>query len=140
MQFYQPKKRQPTVPIIAMIDILTILLIFFIVTTAPKQPRSVLHIDLPTVREVPAGSVVDPRSVLAVAADGKVTLDSLSVPDGFLDQYLLAFLKENPGRKLELEADKNLSVERLLKVWDALTKAGIDIKDVPARIRLPGTE
>lgn len=137
MRFYEPRKRQPSVPIIPLIDILTILLMFFIVTTAFKQPRSVLRIDLPTVREVATGTVVESRSVLAVAADGKVTLDALSVPDGYLDEYLQAFLKENPGRKLELEADKDLSVERLLKIWDALTKAGIEIKDVPARIRLP---
>jgi biopolymer transport protein ExbD len=138
MQFYQPRKRQPTVPIIAMIDILSILLIFFIVTTAPKKPRSILRIELPTVREVPTSTTVESRSVLAVAADGKISLDALSVPEGFLQQYLEAFIKENPGRKLELEADKDLTVELLLKVWDALTKAGIEIKDVPARIRLPG--
>jgi len=138
MQFYQPRKRQATVPIIALIDILSILLIFFIVTTAPKTPRSVLRIELPTVREVPTSTTVESRSVLAVAADGKITLDSLSVPDGFLEQYLAAFIKENPGRKLELEADKNLTVEALLQVWDALTKAGIEIKEVPARILLPG--
>jgi biopolymer transport protein ExbD len=138
MQFYQPRKRQPIVPIIAMIDILTILLIFFIATTVFKEPRPILRIELPTVREVATSTTVESRSVLAVAADGKVTLDALSVPDGFLEQYLAAFIKENPGRKLELEADRNLTVEALLKVWDALTKAGIEIKDVPARIRLPG--
>ena len=46
-------------------------------------------------------------------------------------------MEENPGRKLELEADKQVPLEKLLGVWDALTRAGIPIKDVPARIRLP---
>ena len=41
------------------------------------------------------------------------------------------------ARKLELEADKQIPLEKLLQVWDALTRAGIQIKDVPARIRLP---
>jgi biopolymer transport protein ExbD len=56
--------------------------------------------------------------------------------DGLLESYLAAYQKQNPGRKLELEADKKLPLERLLTVWDALTKAGIPIKDVPARIKL----
>jgi biopolymer transport protein ExbD len=53
-----------------------------------------------------------------------------------LESYLAAYQKQNPGRKLELEADKNIPLERLLKVWDALTKAGIPIKEVPARIKV----
>jgi biopolymer transport protein ExbD len=97
----------------------------------------VLHIELPTIREVPSVTETQPRSVLAISAEGKATLDSLRVPDGLLDAYLKAYLKENPGRRLELEADRRLPLEKLLEVWDALTGAGIRIKDVPARIRLP---
>ena len=33
-------------------------------------------------------------------------------------------------------SDKKLPLERLLQVWDALTKAGIEIRDVPARIKV----
>ena len=59
------------------------------------------------------------------------------MPEGLLQAYLAAYQKQNPGRKLELEADRKLSLERLLGIWDSLIKAGIPIKDVPARIRLP---
>jgi biopolymer transport protein ExbD len=118
-----------------MIDILFVLLVFFIVSTAFKKPRNVLRIELPTVNEVPSDTVADIRSTLALDAAGHVTLDSLAVPDGLLESYLTAFQKQNPGRKLELEADKNLPLGRLLLVWDALTKAGIAVKDVPARIK-----
>lgn len=125
-------------PIVPMIDILFIVLIFLIVSTTFKKPRTILPIELPTVREIASTEVMDERSVLAVDKDGRITLDSLVVPDAqLLDAYLKAFLKENPGRKLELEADKQIPLEKLLEVWDALTRAGIQIKDVPARIRLP---
>jgi len=80
--------------------------------------------------------VVASRSVIAVDAAGKISLDSLAVPEGLLQSYLDAYQKQNPGRKLELEADKKLPLERLLQVWDALSKAGIKINDVPARIKL----
>lgn len=126
-----------SVQIIPMIDILIVLLIFFITSTHFKKPRDVMRIELPTVREVPSDKVADQRSVIAVDAAGNVSLDSLKVPEGLLESYLIAYRKQNPGGKLELEADKQLPLERLLAVWDALTKAGIEIKDVPARIRLP---
>ena len=137
MQFHQPVRKQATVPIIPMIDILFILLIFFIVATTFKRPRPVLSIELPTVREVPTVTETESRSVLSISEDGSASLDSLRIPGGLLEAYLKAFLKENPGRKLELEADRRLPLEKLLAVWDSLTKAGIRIKDVPARIRLP---
>jgi biopolymer transport protein ExbD len=89
------------------------------------------------VREIPSDQVADTRSIIAMDALGNITLDSLAVPEGLLESYLAAYQKQNPGRKLELEADKKIPLERLLQVWDALTKAGIEIKDVPARIKLP---
>jgi len=137
MHFYRPVRKRSQVPIVPMIDILFILLIFFIVATQFKKPRPVIRIELPTVREVPSEKVSDVRSVISVDADGRITLDTLKVPDGLLESYLAAYQKQNPGRKLELEADRKLPLERLLSVWDSLIKAGIEIKDVPARIRLP---
>lgn len=139
MRFHRPKTTRSQVAVIPMIDILFVLLVFFIVSTAFKKPRDALRIELPTVRNVPSDKVSDTRSVIAVDALGNITLDSLSVPEGLLESYLIAYQKQNPGRKLELEADKKLPLERLLSVWDSLTKAGIEIKDVPARIKLPSS-
>ena len=136
MHFHRIPRNRAEVPIVPMIDILFILLVFFIVSTTFKKPRDILRIELPTVREIPSDQVADARSVIAVDALGNISLDTLTVPEGLLQSYLAAYQKQNPGRKLELEADKKLPLERLLQVWDALTKAGIQIKDVPARIKI----
>ncbi|HSP42850.1 MAG TPA: biopolymer transporter ExbD [Luteolibacter sp.] len=140
MHFHRITRKRAEVPIVPMIDILFILLVFFIVSTTFKKPREILRIELPTVREVPSDTVTDTRSVIAVDALGNITLDSLKVPEGLLQSYLAAYQKQNPGRKLELEADRKVPLERLLEVWDALTKAGIPIKEVPARIKVPAEE
>ena len=136
MRFYRPTRVRPQIQVIPMIDILLIILIYFAVSTVFKKPRDVLHIDLPTVREIPSDSVAETRSIIGVDALGNIQLDGLAVPEGLLESYLTAYQKQNPGRKLELEADRKLPLERLLTVWDALTKAGIPIKEVPARIKL----
>ena len=137
MRFHRPNTPRSQVAVIPLIDILFVLLIFFIVSTAFKKPRDVLRIQLPTVNEIPTDSVRDERSTLALDAAGNASLDSLAVPEGLLGNYLQVFQQQNPGRKLELKADRNLPIEKLLKTWDALTKAGISIQDVPARINLP---
>ncbi|MBJ7257388.1 MAG: biopolymer transporter ExbD [Akkermansiaceae bacterium] len=136
MQFHRIKTQRSQLAVIPMIDILFVLLVFFIVSTSFKKPRDVLRIELPTVHEIPSDTVKDVRSTIALDAKGDITLDTLKVPDGLLESYLAAYQKQNPGRKLELEADKEVPLERLLKVWDSLTKAGIPIKDVPARIKV----
>ncbi len=136
MRFHRPKTTRSQVAVIPMIDILFVLLVFFIVSTTFKKPREVLRIELPTVHEMPSETVADVRSIIALDSRGNVTLDSLAVPDGLLEPYLIAYQKQNPGRKLELEADKNIPLEKLLKTWDSLTKSGIQIKDVPARIKV----
>ncbi len=137
MHLSRIQRSRSQVPIVPMIDILFILLVFFIVSTTFKRPRDILRIELPTVREIPSEQVADERSVIAVDALGNITLDSLAVPEGLLEPYLAAFQRQNPGRKLELEADKSLTIERLFGVWEALTEAGIEVKDVPARIQVP---
>ena len=137
MHFPRPVRSRSQVQIIPMIDVLIFLLIFLIISTQFKKPRNVLRIELPTVREVPSDTLADVRSVISVDAEGRITLDTLNVPEGLLQSYLAAYQKQNPGRKLELEADRKLPLERLLGIWDSLLKAGIPIKDVPARIRLP---
>ena len=136
MHFHRITRKRAEVPIVPMIDILFILLVFFIVSTTFKKRREILRIELPTVREIPSDTISDPRSVIAVDALGNITLDSLKVPEGLLQSYLAAYQKQNPGRKLELEADRKLPLERLLYVWDSLTKAGIPITEVPARIKV----
>ena len=52
MNFYQKKRQRPTVSVISMIDILAILLIFFIVTTTFKQSDSLVKVNLPRSSEM----------------------------------------------------------------------------------------
>lgn len=140
MIFEKPAPRSRQLPIVSLIDILFIVLIFFIVSSEFKKKRPVVQIQLPTSKEVPAEMVSDERSVLAITQDGTIRLDELTIPSvKLLGAYLQAFVRQNPTRKLELEADRGVSLEQLFEIRDALTKAGLDIKDVPVRTELPGT-
>lgn len=136
MELYRPKRKAYNVPIVPLIDILAILLIFVIVTSTRKKNRPVVPIDLPTVREVASAELSAERSVLAITKEGEILLENVAVPDGELADYLKAFQTVNPGRKLELEADEGSSLGQLFTVWEALSEVGIQLKEVPARIKL----
>ena len=124
-------------PILPLIDILMILLIYFAVEYDPKKKREVLHIELALAQDIATTQVVAPAAVLAVAADGRVTLDAARITEGMLVDYLKIFRETFPNRKLELEPDKQVPLETFIKVQNALIEAGINPKDVPTRVKLP---
>ena len=124
-------------PILPLIDILMILLIYFAVEYDPKKKREVLHIELALAQDLATTQVVAPAAVLAVAADGRVTLDAARITEGMLVDYLKIFRETFPNRKLELEPDKQVPLETFMKVQNALIEAGINPKDVPTRVKIP---
>lgn len=132
MQFYRPRKPIPTIPIVSLVDILIILLIFFIVTMQPKQKRTILDISMPVVGDLPTKQVMDARTVLALSKDGEITLDSVKVHQDLLADYLIEIKRQN--RKLELEMDKQVRLEQMIMVSEALIKAGFEA-NLPTRVR-----
>ena len=131
MQFHRPRKPIPAIPIVSLIDILVILLIFFIVTMQPKQKRTILDIEMPVVGDSPTKQVVDVRTVLAIDKEGLITLDSVQVHEKMLVDYLKTIKEEN--RKLELEMDKQVRLEQMIMISEALTKAGFEA-NLPTRV------
>ncbi|MGB0774981.1 MAG: ExbD/TolR family protein [Akkermansiaceae bacterium] len=137
MEFHRPSRTIPQVPIIPLIDILAILLIYFAVAYDPKDKRPVLHIALPLAQDSAVTQVVEPAAVLAIAENGEITLDATRIHEGMLVSYLEVFRKQFPNRKLEIEADKKIPLERFIQIQNVLIKAGFDPSQVPTRVKLP---
>lgn len=132
----RPRRRPvPAIPIVSLIDIMVILLIFFIATTTFNDAKKQVKIALPTSDSLgetaPAQEV---RKALAITEKEAIFLDNTPVEITQLADALIALKKREPALKLELQADKKTSLGLLLKVWDALRKAGHPVNDVPARI------
>ena len=133
----RPRRRSvPTIPIVSLIDIMVILLIFFIATTTFKKEKTQVKITLPESKSL-GGSSEAPESRVAISIneEQKIFLDGKPVE---LDKLAIAItsLKDaKPGMKLELQADTTAALGILVKVWDSLREAGYSINDVPARIQ-----
>jgi biopolymer transport protein ExbD len=134
VKFYVKKRRSPSVPIVTLIDILAILLIFFIVTTTFKTKESLVQVNLPRSSEMGDGTTAEPRIPLALAKDGSISLGDRIVPIETLATTLAEFRQTRPNDRLELKADEGAPLGLMVKVWDAATQAGLKIDDLPLRI------
>ena len=123
-------------PILPLVDILMILLIYFAVEYDPKKKREVLQIELALAQDGATTQVIEPAAVLAISADGQITLDATRIIEGMLVDNLRIFRENFPNRKLELEPDKQVPLEKFIQVQNALIQAGINPKDVPTRVKL----
>ena len=134
MKFITGKRAQPTVPIISLIDILAILLIFFIATTTFKRKEALVNVSLPKSTELASSSENLTRTTLAVTKDEEITLGEQTVTLEALTQALIELKRRQPDLKLQLKVDKGVQLGMVVKVWDEARKAKIEISDIPLRI------
>jgi biopolymer transport protein ExbD len=136
MKFYERKATRPVIPIVSLIDILAILLIFFIVTTTFKKEKALLSIALPKSSELRADVQIADRLTLSATEAGELYLGDRPVALEDLAEALAQLKISQPEVKLELKADEKLSLGFLVGIWDALSQSGFKIQEVPARILL----
>ena len=134
MKLYERKFGQQGIPIVPMLDILTILLIFFIVHTEFKRQVSVLKLDVPQTHHL-AGTQGDKDSILLeVSDDGSIAFAGKLIPEGELIPRVRELLKQQPQTRIQLSAAGASSMARFIEVLDSLTAAGAQVEEIPVRI------
>ena len=134
MKLYERKFGQQGIPIVPMLDILTILLIFFIVHTEFKRQVSVLKLDVPQTHHL-AGTQGDRNSILLeVADDGSIAFNGKVISSSQLVEEVRSLQQQNPQARIQLSAAAASSMARFIEVLDELTAAGLDVEQIPVRI------
>ncbi|MFT4546970.1 MAG: biopolymer transport protein ExbD [Pseudoalteromonas tetraodonis] len=139
MNFIVKKRKPPVVPIISLIDILAILLIFFIATSTFKQPKLAVDIEPPLPGTLTTRPVNDVRTPLTISADNFIYLgaDEEPIELGALAGRLAA--ARAAGTKIELKADEGADFGIIVKALDSLKKAGYKKGDYPTILKVkPG--
>ncbi len=126
------KRRAPSIIIVSLVDILTILLIFFVVSTTFKRDQPEVQINLPDSKTSSKASSEQEHAVVSVNENDEVRLDGqvIAVDD------LEAAVRNLPTTRrsgMALQADKKASFGTIIKVMDALKLAGV--KNLPAFTR-----
>ncbi|MBK5942778.1 ExbD/TolR family protein [Halorhodospira halophila] len=124
MKLPEPPRREPEENVIPMINIVFLLLIFFMVA-GTLEPHSPLSVD-PAESERGAELAGDPLRVL-IDAEGQMAVDQDVVDDREqLRERLKVALAEAPERPVEVKADADADSARLLDVMDDLREVGAE--------------
>ncbi len=138
MRFYIKKRpRPPAVIIVALIDILIVLLIFLMVTTTFTQQPAV-KLALPESSSAHEGGANEsPPLIISVDAKGDLRLGTEAKPltAERLGAELALALAKNQNLKVAVAADKAAPWGQVVKVWDAIKKAGIRDRVVSAFVK-----
>jgi biopolymer transport protein ExbD len=125
MAFYTKAKRPPVLNIISLIDILCILLIFFIVTTEFKKDEVQLQIKLPeTSKGTKEEAPQEPVTIL-ISKEKKIYIGQTEVPLANLILTLKERKIATPQALYILKADTGVPLGFFIKVLDASESAGI---------------
>ena len=129
MRIFEPSKshRPPSIRLINLVDVLFILLIFFIATTtfratSPTAVKLVLP-EAKTAQEIGREKVV--RLSIAVGSDEVIYLDNKPVALSTLENTLRAEKTKNPKVEVQFSADRSVTYGTVVAIVDAARAAGI---------------
>ncbi|MFB6263295.1 MAG: ExbD/TolR family protein [Bradymonadaceae bacterium] len=121
------RREHPEMEMTPLIDVVFLLLIFFLVTATFAQKReSSLPVDLP---EAATGTDSDSKKpvVVRVAEDGSVAIEAEVVPEtGDLTSRLRRLHRERPDAVVSLRGDKSATHGRTIEVLDAIRRVGFE--------------
>jgi biopolymer transport protein ExbD len=131
MRFYTKRRKMPSITVVSLIDILAILLIFFIVTTTFKERLPQLQINLPESKAAATAASEPKKSIiLQIKGENQIMFDGKPVTASSLPSAIREAQKSNPACSITMQADKEAPFGTVVSVLDALQEAGI--KNIPA--------
>jgi biopolymer transport protein ExbD len=132
MQFAVRKRRAPSIIIVSLVDILTILLIFFVVSTTFKKDQPEVQINLPESKTATKAPAELEHGIVTVDEEDVVKLNGRTIAIDELQQAV-SDLAATQKASLALQADKRATFGTIIKVMDALKLAGV--RNLPAFTR-----
>lgn len=115
----------PALNLTSMLDVVFLLIIFFMVGTNFTQPEHDLDLQVPTVSEGGHLSQVGEKKVVNIFADGRITLDRAEVDLERLKTSLAAARQQNDALAVMVRGDASGTFQRVAEVLNACKQAGI---------------
>ncbi|MEJ2700019.1 MAG: biopolymer transporter ExbD [Desulfuromonadales bacterium] len=121
LRFSPPARSRITIPLTALIDIVFLLLIYFLLASNFVTQEGI-GIDLPKVKSVGLSS---PRlTVVTVDKEGRFFFDKAMVDDRLLLDTLRTRLRLSSDRDVIIRADRKVLYDRVIKAMDIARQAG----------------
>ncbi|MDR2849687.1 MAG: biopolymer transporter ExbD [Verrucomicrobiota bacterium] len=115
----------PTFQMTSMLDIVFLLLFFFVTTSVFSQWEYEININLPTAQSGKVPDRLPGEIIINIAKDGRISVNQQDLTVDALKTRLDRLAKYFPGQPVVLRADKETRYEDLIKVVDTCRKADI---------------
>lgn len=125
MKFSSRQPEPAAMQLAPMIDIVFLLLIFFIVTWQFTRAETELSVSVPTAEEGAEPSRQKGEVVINVLADDSLKVEGSAIDLRGLTEWLTPIAKQYPNQPVRLRGDADVSYQRMVEVIDACQKAGI---------------
>ena len=123
-------KRHPTeeatINLTPMIDVVFLLVIFFMVGSKFSEAESRIKVNVPSAGEMPSMARQPDERVVAIALDGSVKLDEVPMTLSELTHTLREAHENYPAVKVAVHGEASGSQQQLVDVLQAVRISGVD--------------
>ncbi|MES2658719.1 MAG: biopolymer transporter ExbD [Verrucomicrobiota bacterium] len=120
--------RQPppvSLQLAPMIDILLLLLSFFIISWQFNKAETELNVSVPTAQEGAEPKQMRGEIIINVLADGVIRVEGQTMDKAQLLEKLSRIAKQYPNQPVRIRGDGNVAYQRIVEVIDTCQKAGV---------------
>ena len=119
------RAKAPALALTSMLDVIFLLLCFFVTASVFSQWESEISISLPAASSSETPSRLPGEVILNVARDGSVTVNAKKLTLSDLGERLRKVADFYPGQPVVIRADRETSYDSLVKVIDTCRNAGV---------------
>jgi len=125
MKFSSRQPEPAGMQLAPMIDIVFLLLIFFIVTWQFTRSETELNVSVPTAEEGSDLNRPKGEIIINVLSDGAIRVEGLTVDLLQLHEKLSAIAKQYENQPVRIRGDGQVAYQRIVEVIDTCQKSGI---------------
>jgi len=121
MKFLRKKRSKPTIRLTSLIDIVFLLLVFFLLTSSFVDQQGVTIL-VPEVEN--KSEDVLPEISISIDEKGKIYFNSVLVNEAILLNLIKRNLKDMPNKNVAIRADRRVQYDSVVQVIDIAKAAG----------------
>ncbi len=125
MKLLRKKRETEDFQMAPMIDMVFLLLVFFMCVSSLAQADKSVEVDLPESEESEVPDDLSDRGIVSVRADGAIFLGANEVSRGELKEGVSRNLSETPRLRIQVRADHDTRFEHIQDVLKACAEAGV---------------
>ena len=127
MDIKRRKRARNSMSITPLVDVVFLLLLFFALTLH-FSPEEAISVELPTSSSAKQQS--ETEIILTVTPEGVIRLNGKDVPSQFLETELASLRKIDEKQAVQVRADQEVEVGKLVAIIDAIRNAGFQHFDL----------